>query len=239
MPVNRAATAKRASRFAARNSRRAAGEVHSRFRYAPHAVVRSLAETARQDSRRQHQPLFVVYDIQYRQSCRPAAMHSASSVNCGQPVKNSRRVAGEPFHRSDTRITPIPSRRLLTSASKRHAGASCAIFDSRCSVSTVMSAVNQYTPLRFPRPCARSGGATLCSMYCLTAGQEITSGGWRSLFPDPIRTHRLFCHAACRNSRASAAPGRRVLLVLLDVSCPQPCRTTAPQQLEERHGSPG
>jgi hypothetical protein len=43
-------------------------------------------------------------------------------------------------------------------------------FDSRCSVSTVMPAVNQYTPLRFPRPCARSGGATLCSMYCLTAG---------------------------------------------------------------------
>jgi hypothetical protein len=33
--------------------------------------------------------------------------------------------------------------------------------------------------------------------------------------PDPIRTHRLFCHAACRNSRASVAPGRRVLLLPL------------------------
>lgn len=147
-------------------------------------------------------------------------------------------MAGAPFRRSVTRITPFPSRRLLTSTSKRHAGASCAIFICRCPVSTDMPAVCQYTPLRFPRPCASSGGATLCSMYCHTAGKEITSGGWRSLFPDPIRTHRLFCHAACRNSRASGTPGRRGLLVPLVVSCPQPCRTTAPQLPKERHGSP-
>gem|GEM_PF-5573555 len=100
-------------------------------------------------------------------------------------------MAGAPFRRSVTRITPFPSRRLLTSTSKRHAGASCAIFICRCPVSTDMPAVCQYTPLRFPRPCASSGGATLCSMYCHTAGKEITSEAGE--VSSPIRYAPIAC----------------------------------------------
>jgi hypothetical protein len=105
MPVNRAATAGRASRFTGQKSRRVAGEGCSRSRYAPHAVVTTLTETTRQVSRRQHQALFVVGGTQYRKSCRPTAMHYAGSVNCAQPVKNSRRVAGEVS--SPIRYAPI------------------------------------------------------------------------------------------------------------------------------------
>jgi hypothetical protein len=169
--------------------------------------------------------------------------------HAGQPSRNSRKSVT--VHRSEFTSGgkrgsfPVPIR----TSCRRHEScrnsqarlpppASGAIGGLRYSVSEIMPAENQYTPLRFPRPFASYGGATLCSMYCLTAGLEITSGGWRGLFPIPLRTHRLFCHAACRNSRANVAPGRRVLLLPLVISCPQSCRTTAPQLPEERHGSP-
>jgi hypothetical protein len=74
MPVNRAATARRASRFTGRKSRRVAGEVCSRSRYAPHAAVMSLAETAKQDSRRQHQALLLPSCSLWHQSCWQCAI---------------------------------------------------------------------------------------------------------------------------------------------------------------------
>jgi hypothetical protein len=72
MPVNRAATAGRASRFTGQKSLRVAGEVCSRSRYAPHADVMSLAETAKQDSRRQHQALLL-------SSCSLCISHAGSA----------------------------------------------------------------------------------------------------------------------------------------------------------------
>ena len=125
MPVNRAASAGRAPRFTGLNSRRETGEKCARCRYAPHDVVTTLAETIRQDFRRQHQALFVVGGTQYRKSCRPAAMHSASSMNCCQAGKNSLQVATRTL--ASIRYAPIacsvtPLAKAATQASRQGEG---------------------------------------------------------------------------------------------------------------------
>jgi hypothetical protein len=76
-----------------------------------------------------------------------------------------------------------PSRVLHKQQARLPPSTSGATGATRRFLPSIMPAENQYTPLRFPRPFASYGGAPLRSMYRLTAGLEITSGGWRGLFP--------------------------------------------------------